>query len=340
MFFPGLASSWPLDATGIAPADPRPGSTIPSGPLTGGDNMPSKPQTVTPQRPQSPSDSTSEFPDVAAESSRDHGHDLPMEGTTLTEAPDRRTLLESGQASAKYAWAQASALAFAEGMPSDPNVDEALTVLYADGKSFDDVCAELERPGADPSNWLIKGDVHAKRPRQSRPQRERAPLRSPIDILFEHVKSSGCPTGFMKLPSVLIHGEAIARLERLRPGLGATMIVLLRYADRKEHIVTASKRTLSRECGLSEDRTLDRRLRVLSRGDKKSGLPPLLFRPPGGKGVRYGFREEGLRALVNLARRTLEAREKKHAAIRRAQSEGGRRAMESRWGTRRKKEGQ
>ena len=151
---------------------------------------------------------------------------------------------------------------------------------------------------------------------------------SPVDLLLEQQPPD---EGFLRLPTSVIHGELGALLERACPGLAWLVVVLLRYADRRDHIVTASKITLCRECGLSEDRTLDKRLRLLCEGHKQLGLPALL-RPVPGPGARYAFRAEGLATLAERARRTLQDREQRLKGLRRAQSAGGQKGMASRWG--------
>ena len=136
--------------------------------------------------------------------------------------------------------------------------------------------------------------------------------------------------GFLRVPVNVIHGEVGALLERIAPGLGWLFVVLLRYADRQERVIRASKRTLCKETGVLEDRTLDRRLAVLCKGDTRVGLPPLLERLSE-TGVLYKFRYEGLEALAAHARRVLDARRKKYDAIRQAQRAGGRKGARIRW---------
>jgi len=124
----------------------------------------------------------------------------------------------------------------------------------------------------------------------------------------------------------------VARWERICRGTGWLLVVLFRYADRREHVISASAATLCREAGLGDARTLQKRLDLLCRGDAKTGLPSLLRKLPG-TSTRYVFREDGLRALADLAHRSLAARDAKRAAVQRARSEGGRKGMTSRWDT-------
>jgi hypothetical protein len=156
---------------------------------------------------------------------------------------------------------------------------------------------------------------------------------SPVTFLLECMPRTGLASGFLRVPLFLLHGEILGWLERIHRGLATVFLVCLRYADRQDHLISASQATLSRECGIADPRTLAARLHLLQRGQKAAGLPPLLRKLPG-KGIRYEFRQDGLQALVGLAQRSLKAREEKLAAIRRAQSAGGKRGMASRWGAR------
>jgi hypothetical protein len=154
---------------------------------------------------------------------------------------------------------------------------------------------------------------------------------SPIQFLITRAPTHGSAVGFVRVPAYLLHGEVLAMLERTCPGLSALVLVLLRYADRREHVVRPSKKTLCRECGLGDHRTLDRRLAVLCTGNKRTGLPPVLRKWPGTEG-NYMFREEGLATLAAYAQQNLTRQQEKYAAIRRAQGLGGRKGMASRWG--------
>jgi hypothetical protein len=156
---------------------------------------------------------------------------------------------------------------------------------------------------------------------------------APVTFLLERMPRSGPATGFLRVPVYLIHGEVFALLERVCRGLAVVFVTCLVFADRRDRLVSASQATLSRVCGIADGRTLAARLRLLQRGQKAAGLPPLLRKLPG-QGIRYVFREDGLEILVTRAHETLQAREEQLAAIRKAQSAGGKRGMASRWGSR------
>ena len=251
-------------------------------------------------------------------------------GTTVIAAQDESAMLRSAESQATYTWAQARVLAFTEDGHEDPEVDEALEILLAEGKNDEQLIAELEALEVEP------GPSHDDASFATAPNTSDAVTsdRSPVVLLLELAPSRGDAVGFVRLPNYLIHGEAVARWERLCHGLGWLIVVLLRYADRREHVISASAATLCREAGLGDARTLEKRLQLLCRGDAKAGLPPLLRKLPGTP-ARYAFREDGLQALANLAHRSLAARDAKRAAVRRARSEGGQRGMAARWDTQR-----
>ena len=151
-----------------------------------------------------------------------------------------------------------------------------------------------------------------------------------------HLLLSHAPTrhgGFVRVPNYLIHGNVFARLEKAGTGLGVLLLVCLRHADQQDHIISASKVTLCRECGVGDARTLDHRLKMLHRGNKKAGIPPLLKKLPG-KGVRYTFRQDGIDKLAGYACDAMDALDRAHAAQSRAKSMAGKKGMRSRWGTR------
>ena len=165
-------------------------------------------------------------------------------------------------------------------------------------------------------------------PKPGRPTAEHTV--SPVTFLLERMPRAGPATGFVRLPVYLVHGEILGLLERVCRGLAVVFVTCLVFADRRDRLISASQATLCRACGIADPRTLAVRLRLLQRGQKAS-LPPLLRKVPG-QGIQ--FRQDGLQALVTRAHQTLKAREEKLAAIRKAQSAGGKRGMASRWGAR------
>jgi hypothetical protein len=150
---------------------------------------------------------------------------------------------------------------------------------------------------------------------------------SPIEFMLERDPYRG---QYMRVPLALIPGEIGALLERACPGLAWLVVVLLRYASWRDHVVSASKLSIRKDAGIGDDRTLDRRIALLCTGKPELGLPPLLRRLPG-YGARFAFRQDGLAALIALAQRTVADREARFAAIRRARRQGGTQGMQRRW---------
>ena len=184
---------------------------------------------------------------------------------------------------------------------------------------------------AEPPNSVEDPDPPATRP----PRRMKRPRAAVIDgsvvqAILESAPTSGEGAGFTMGPNLLIHGEGGARLERRGRGTAWLMVVLLRYAEREDHKMWASKATLRRLTGIAKDETLDRRLWLLTRRHKGLGLPALLRKLPGA-GVHYAFREDGIVTLAGQARRAVDQQALRLAAIRKAQSRGGTKGMQTRW---------
>jgi hypothetical protein len=152
-----------------------------------------------------------------------------------------------------------------------------------------------------------------------------------VAYIVQRAPTSGETAGFTMVPNLLIHGEIGARLERLGRGTAWLMVALLRFAERKDHVITASEATLRRLTGIAKDETLDRRLRQLTRKHKALGLPALLRKLPG-IGVHYAICQDALDTLIAQAREAVGRDALRRAAIRKAQSRGGVKGMQTRWG--------
>lgn len=152
-----------------------------------------------------------------------------------------------------------------------------------------------------------------------------------MQVLRGLAPTTGEAAGFTMVPNLVIHGEIGGRLERLAPGIGWLVIVLLRFAERKDHVITANKATLCRLAGIQKAETLDRRMRLLTRRQKAAGLPALLRKLPG-IGVHYAFRQDGVKALAGLALQTVDRHAQRSVTIRAAQSRGGTKGTQTRWG--------
>ncbi len=257
------------------------------------------------------------------------------EGTRIEPARSEAEMLATAKRWAAEATAEASVLAWAEtgAVDDDRRVDRAFETLHRDEMfTVEDLIRQWETPGLDPGQWGADGAVRTQP--QPRAKRQPAPIveDSTVEALLALGSTSGEGAGFTRIPNLLIHGEVVARMERLAAGLGWLLVVLLRYAERKHHEIRASKATLCRLTGIRKPETLDRWLRLLTRTNKAVGLPALLRKLPG-TGVHYAFRQDGLAALGVLARQTLEREERRLAAIRKAQSRGGQTGMQTRWGS-------
>jgi hypothetical protein len=196
-------------------------------------------------------------------------------------------------------------------------------------------CPTIERgPQAEPTHWVVDPDTPATRP-PARTKREPPAViqGSVVEAIRARAPTSGEAAGFTMVPNLLIHGEIGARLERLAAGTAWFVVVLLRFAERKDHVIKATKTTLCRLAGIRKPETLDRRLRWLTRKHNGLGLPALLRKLPG-TGVHYAFREDGIEILASQARRVVDQQVLRLAAIRKAQSRGGTKGMQTRWGGR------
>ncbi len=260
-------------------------------------------------------------------------HERPDAGTQNTEARSEAEMLATAQRWDAEVRAEATIHAWAITKKDTPLLDRALETLFRDETlTVEGLIRRLEQTGPDPAHWLVEGTVQSRF--QRRVRREPPPVveGSTVEVLLRQSPSSGQAAGFTRIPNWLLHGGIVARLERLAPGTTALVIVLLRYAERRDHEIRASKATLCRLTGIRKPETLDRRFWLLTRTNKAVALPALLRKLPG-TGVHYAFRQDGLAALGVLARQTLEREERRLAAIRRAQGTGGQKGMQTRWGS-------
>ena len=140
-------------------------------------------------------------------------------------------------------------------------------------------------------------------------------------------------SGFLPTPRVLFEGGIPGLMEQTLPGLWATFNVLIFFAEKWHHHVWASTTTLVKLMGIAKTETLERRLKKLRHGDKRTGLPPVLRR-----GKRIEFRPDGLRQLVALARRAVEEEKTRQLAIKAVRARAGRIGMQARWGQRHNKQ--
>jgi hypothetical protein len=190
-----------------------------------------------------------------------------------------------------------------------------------DREEFDDL--------ADPLQYINRHGIPLSQGQPRAPRIEVQGDASPLTIL-----NTAFGGRHIRLPHDLFEGGLVSRLERTRPGLFALCVVLLRYADRRNHAITASRTTIQTECGIRRSSTLTARLAILSRGDERSGLPSLIQYDRHLKGIGYRFRPEGLAQGVALVRDTLAAQERHRAWVRERQSIGGERGMARRYGRR------
>lgn len=254
------------------------------------------------------------------------------DGTLAEQAESEAEMLATAKRLAGEASAEATVLAYAHTGTDGPQVDRAFKhLLQDDTLTVEDLIRRLDGPGPDAANWLT-GDASAVRTRPAKRKEQAAVVEgSAVEALLQQAPTNGQAAGYIRLPNLLIHGQAVARLERLAPGVGWLLVVLLRYAERKDHEVRASKATLCRLAGIRKPETLNRRLRLLTRAQKAVGIPALLRKLPG-KGLHFAFRQDGLDTLAALALRTVEQEERRLATIRKRQSEGGKKGMRTRWG--------
>jgi len=139
---------------------------------------------------------------------------------------------------------------------------------------------------------------------------------------------------FVAVPVDLFDSGLLGRLERRTPGLASLCIVLFRYQDLPGHVIRPSNRTLLRVCGLRKAETLRAHIRLLERGDKRAGIPPLLKRLPGRRA--WVFTEPRLRHMAALAANLLAKEDRERAGrqerIRQLRQRVGTQGSAVRWG--------
>jgi len=144
------------------------------------------------------------------------------------------------------------------------------------------------------------------------------------------------------VPHFLVESGIIGALERHGRCLGWLLVVLLRRAEMRHRMVTASWRTLCREAGIAKHETLRGHLRKLSKprtvtvDGRAVTIPALLHRHrtlgSGRAPTRWVFRTDGLTDLAAAAKALLTAEAARRAAIRETRAAAGRKGMRSRWG--------
>lgn len=135
----------------------------------------------------------------------------------------------------------------------------------------------------------------------ARPSRKQEPV-APTSLLMQLVRevTGTVNPSHQRTPDLLIDGGIVGLFEQTMPGSWGRFCVLMHFADRRLHLVTAKKDTLMRKMGLRSYEALNATIRLFQFGNRKTGFPGVLYR-----GDRIEFSPAKVVKLVAIAAATV-----------------------------------
>ncbi len=196
--------------------------------------------------------------------------------------------------------------------------------------TYDGMDRDDQGGGSSHSRATEGGDSQRLNPEQVKRSPGLYAGKHPVDIVLGFNKS------FLRVPQTWIKGGVPALMDRVSPGLWRLFLLLWYYGNLPMGLIFPAKRTLAREAGFKDPRTVGRKLAILEKGDLKKDLPSLLERLPGneedrGHRIRYRFRPEGLALLQQIAEANVEEEMKRRTEISKKRRKAGRIGGRVRW---------